>query len=449
MRQSIKPLLIVGLSAIVYMAAPDSMSESCRRSAAIFVFAALSWAFEVFPLYATSILVVFLQILFLAKPDGVLGMGSTGYEAFLLPFGSPVVILFFGGLMLAGALQKHGLDRMMAARLLTVFGKGSFAVMTGFMAITAFLSMWMSNTAATALMMAMIIPILRQIDEKDPFRIALTLAIPFAANVGGIGTPIGTPPNAIALGLLANKGIEVSFLQWMKLAVPLMLLILAMMAIILRFLFPPKKNTVEVTIEAPAEFSNKAKVVSVIALATVILWLTSEWHHMPSSLVALFAMGTLTACGAVTKNDFSLLDWDVLVLMWGGLSLGKGMEISGLTQWVVGLPIFNQTGFVLVAVFCFLTVFVSTFMSNTATANLIVPLVMLLPGENQIVISVLVALCCSFAMALPISTPPNAIAFASRAISSRDMLKAGLLVSIVSIVIVLLGYKFMIPVLLK
>jgi sodium-dependent dicarboxylate transporter 2/3/5 len=440
-----KPLAVFLLSAGMYFFAPDSMTEPCRRSAAIFVFAALSWAMEVFPLHATALLVVFIQIILLAKPDGVLQMGAAGYESFLLPFGSPIIVLFLGGLMMAAALQKYKIDRLIAVFLLKIFGRKPYFVMLGFICVTGFLSMWMSNTAATAMMMAMMIPVICQLQENDPYRKALTLSIPFAANIGGIGTPIGTPPNAIALGLLANMGIQVSFFQWMKLAVPLMLILLVGVSLILYFLFPSKERQINIDLHEDFKADAQTKIVMVIISAAVLLWLSSEWHHMPSSLIALLAMGALSASQIITKDDLQNIDWDVLILMWGGLSLGKGMELSGLTQWVVGLPIFNQTGFLLVAVFALLTIGISTFMSNTATANLVIPIVMLMPGENQIALAVVAGLCCSFAMALPISTPPNAIAFSSRMINSRDMLKAGGCVSALALATILLGYWFIIP----
>jgi sodium-dependent dicarboxylate transporter 2/3/5 len=304
--------------------------------------------------------------------------------------------------------------------------------------------MWMSNTATTAMMVAMIIPLLRQMDERDPFRTGLILSIPFAANIGGIATPVGTPPNAIAIGILADHGIHISFIDWMKMAFPLAIILVVVTSVVLYFLYPSNKSRITFVVPQERVFDHKAKLTVLIVILTVVLWLTSNFHKIPSSLVGLLAAGLFAAFGLLSKDDFKNIDWDVLILMWGGLALGVGMEISGLTQWVIGLPLFQQHGFVLVAVFCLLAVVFSTFMSNTATANLLIPVVMAIPGESPVLLATTVALSCSLAMALPVSTPPNAIAFATNMLHSRDMLKAGVVVSLISVALVLLGFKFVI-----
>lgn len=429
----------------VYFMLPADMPEAAKRMTIVFVLAAFFWALEVLPLFATSVVVVVMEILLLAKPGGVLGMDKGGYKQFLVPFGSPIIFLFFGGFIIAKAMHKYHLDRLIARKLLKVFGTRPYFIMVGFMVTTAFLSMWMSNTATTAMMMVMVMPLLSQMDETDKFRRGLVLAIPFAANIGGIGTPVGTPPNAIALGILATNNIHVSFLSWMKMAVPLEILLLALTSFLLYFLYPSKKKTLHLELKEERKVDNKALLTGGIALVTVVLWLTSQFHGLPSAVVALIAAMTFLATGLLDRKDLNSLDWDVLVLMWGGLALGKGMAVSGLTKYIVALPLFDQNGLILVAIFCVVGVVLSTFMSNTATANLLIPIVISIPGENHVILATTVALSCSFAMALPISTPPNAIAFASNMIKSKHMLVAGAIVSIVSVLMVLIGYQIIIP----
>ncbi|MCA9401147.1 MAG: DASS family sodium-coupled anion symporter [Candidatus Omnitrophica bacterium] len=444
-----KPDFIKGIGVyifawVIYMITPEGMDEAAKRQIFIFVVAALYWAMEIIPLYATSLMVVLLEMFMLCRPDGVLAMSKTGYQVFLLPFGSPIIMLFFGGFILARAMHKYHIDKWIASNLLKVFGHKPYMILFGFMVATALLSMWMSNTATTAMMMAMVIPLLKQLDQKDPYRIGLVLAIPFAANIGGIGTPVGTPPNAIAIGILADQGIQVNFLSWMKMAVPLAMGMLILISALLYVMYPPVKRQLQFSIQASDIGQPKSIVAGVIALLTIILWLTSGVHHIPSAMVALMSAGVFAATGILDRDDFKLIDWDVLVLMWGGLAMGKGLELTGLTKWIVDLPLFDQQGFVLVAVFCILAIVLSTFMSNTATANLIIPIVMAIPGENPILMATTIALSCSFAMALPISTPPNAIAFASNMIKSRHMLLSGSIVSVISLLMVLLGYRFII-----
>lgn len=442
--KSAQVILTIACAVLAYVFAPHGLEEPGKRQLFIFIIAALFWAFEVIPLYATSVTVVLLEIFLLCRPDGVLAMDRNGYQVFLLPFGSPIILLFFGGFILAYVVAKYHIDQWIAAYLLKFFGKKPYWIMLGFMMTTAFLSMWMSNTATTALMVAMVIPVLKQLGETSVYKKGLILSIPFAANIGGIATPVGTPPNAIALGILADHHIYVSFLDWMKMAFPLCMVLLLVISFILIVLFPAKVKHLDLKI-IPESFSKRnGSLVVGIAGLTILLWLTSEWHRIPSAVIALLPACLFTALGLMNREDFKNIDWDILVLMWGGLALGKGMEISGFTDWIVSTPIFQQKGFFLVALFCLVAVVLSTFMSNTATSNLLIPLVMVIPGESNIMLAAVVALSCSFAMALPISTPPNAIAFATGAIKSQDMCKAGVLVSIVSIVITLIGFKFII-----
>ena len=429
------------LAILVYSFMPADVSESVRRMSFIFTVAAFFWALEVVPLYTTSLLIVLMEVLFLCQPGGA---ESISYKVFLVPFGSPIIMLFFGGLMIAVALGKYHIDVMVVRRLMKLFGKKPYFIMLGFMVTAAFLSMWMSNTATTAMMIAMVLPLLKQVPKESPFRTALVLAVPFGANIGGIATPVGTPPNAIAIGILSNMGINLSFVGWMKMAFPLAVLLLAIGSVILYFMFPSTSEEIDLHIEVKKKFNHITGLVSLIVIGTIGLWLTSSFHHLPSAVVALLAVGALYLFHLLDKSDLKRVDWDVLVLMWGGLALGKGLEVSGLTDWIVTLPIFQQEGVLLVVVFAFLSLAIASFMSHTATANLVIPIVMAIPGENNVLLAVTVALACSFAMAFPISTPPNAIAFATDMVKTKDMIKAGALISVISLIIMLLGYQLII-----
>lgn len=440
-----KILLSGMLCALTYGLLPESASEAARRTAVIFVFAGCFWAMELIPLYATSLLVVLLNVFLLARPGGVLDMDASGYQEFLVPFASPVIMLFFGGFVLATVLHKHGLDKRIARRLVQLFGEKPFFVMLGMMLTTALLSMWMSNTATAAMMIGLVRPLCEQLDEDDPFRAGLVLSIPFSANIGGIATPVGTPPNAIALGILAQHGIQIRFLDWMKMALPLALLLLLVVAAVLNLLFRPKHERVNLQIPDPGPMRGKDIAVSLIVLLTIFLWLSSGWHKIPEALVGLLAAGLYATTKLLDKEDFKNLDWDVLILMWGGLALGRGMELSGLSTWIVGLPLFDLGGAALVAVACAVAILMSTVMSNTATATLLIPIIIAIPTGSPLILAVTVALSCSFAMALPVSTPPNAIAFSSRMIRGQDMFRTGAIISLLAWAILLLGYRIVLP----
>jgi len=438
--------IIIFIGALgVYFFLPESCPEAAKRTAFIFVLAAFFWAFEIMPLYATSLLVVLLETFLLARPGGVLDMDRLGYVQFFTPFSSPVIILFFGGFIIAAVMRKYGIDRFVASRLMRLFGHKPYAIMLGFMITTAFLSMWMSNTATTAMMLGMITPLLFKLDADDRFKTALALSIAFSANIGGIGTPVGTPPNAIAIGILTQNGIYLNFLSWMMMAVPLVIVLLFVTSFVLRIFFPPKNKTIKFNIEFDGKLDRSSYLAIGVILFTILMWLSSGWHKIPESMVALLAVGFFAAIRLIDRSDLKHIDWDILVLMWGGLALGKALEVSGLTQWIVSLPIFvSSSGFMLIAIFCLFAVVLSTVMSNTATANLLIPIVISFSGESPIMLAVTVALCCGFAMALPISTPPNAMTFATDVVKSKDMLKSGALVSLISVVLVLVGFKFFI-----
>lgn len=437
-------VLAVMLAFGTYLWLPDSCPEAGKRAAAIAVLAAAFWAMDILPQYATSLMVVLLLVFLLGSDGGVLGFDKKGYTTFLIPFSSPVIILFFGGFMLAKALGKYHVDIYITENLLVLFGNKPSRVMLGVMLTTGFLSMWISNTASTAIMLGIAESLISQIDREDPIRKAFFLGIPFAANLGGVGTPIGTPPNIIALGNLEKFAEAPTFDEWMLICFPLAIFLVLVSYFMLRIIFPLKDQALRFSPPDFQPLSRKGKLVFTIFVFTVLMWLTTHFHGIPESVTGLLGVGLMIASGLVDKNDINSINWDVLILMWGGLALSVGLNISGFTQWVVSLPLFQTSGLVLVTVFCVVAFIFSTFISNTATAALMIPIAVNIPGENPIFLAVTMALACSFAMAFPISTPPNAMAYAKGYITTRDMLKAGLPISIISLLVMLLGFRHVI-----
>lgn len=415
---------------------PADCPEPARRMTFIFVFAAMFWALQVLSLHATSFLVVLLEILLLP---------SIEYQQFLAPFSHPVIFLFFGGFTMAVALQKYGLDKKLAGRLVGAFGQHPAGLILGFLVTTAFFSFWMSGTATSTMMLVLIHPLLSQTEPGDPFRKALVLAIPFGARIGGLCTPIGTPPNAITVGLLSEKGISLGFWEWMKMGAPLALVILLATMAVLYWMFPPRRREMSFSLAEEGPMDGRALAVFAIALATVLLWLSSSLHKIPEAVVALAMAALFFGSNLLDRHDLKRIDWDILILMWGGLALGEGMEQTGLTTWLVGSPWMPQDGFGLFAMLCVIAVALSTFMSNTAAANLLVPLAISLSPDQPMMLAIGVALCCSFDVPLPISSPPNALAFSTGAISVKDMLKAGAPITLVAVLLVLFALKWVLP----
>ena len=469
-----RAMMIIGFTAalavLTYFLLPPSINELARRTAAIFVVAAVFWATEVLPLYATSLCVVGMEMLFLASDGGIAaalpmqsnwpmksdgsGPVTLGSGEFLRSFASPIIMLFFGGFLVSDALTKHGLDKVICAKLLKPFAHRPVTLLWAVLLITAFFSMWMSNTACTAMMLAIIAPIVRQLPADDKFHRGVILAVPFGANIGGIGTPIGTPPNAVALAALRMAGYDIGFLDWMAFAVPLAMVSLLATGIILLWFFPPAKGIrLELKLDTAKKIDLPGRLTLLISLIAVALWMTEKWHGVSEAVVALLAAASLTALGVLDRKDVDSTDWNVLILMWGGLSLGDAMKSSGLLKWAISLPIVETINnlpspwsqYVMATFIVLLTVLFASFMSHTAATALIVPMAMALAPQEAGPLAILTALASSFAMAMPVSTPPNAMAFASGNIPAVSMIRSGGLIGIVSILVLLGGHRMILP----
>jgi sodium-dependent dicarboxylate transporter 2/3/5 len=354
------------------------------------------------------------------------------YKTVFNSLSNPVIFLFLGGFILAKSVQKERIDIQMAALLLRAFGTRPWAVLGGIMLITAIFSMWMSNTATTAMMIVMVQPFLARLHARDRFRKALVLAVPFAANIGGVGTPIGTPPNAIAMAQLDDAGIGISFFTWMAFAFPLMLGALLVMWAFLITMFRPRSDRFEVKVEQDFQLTAHAAVVYSTFALTVLLWLTGAWHPIPTAVVAILPATVLTVTRVITKDDFNQLEWNILILIAGGIALGDGITSTGLDTWIVAaLPKDGLSFFLLAALISVLALVMSTVISNSVATMILLPIGLAMAtslGCTTVQTQVLAAMCAimaSFAMGLPISTPPNAIAYGTGQIENRDMLFIG------------------------
>ena len=453
------------LAFAVYLVLPADMNELARRTASIFVIAAVLWATEALPLFATSFVVIGLQIVLLADDGGWAHLFpaisdfpakdgqsaevlSLSYTQILKPFSSGIIILFMGGFLISQAVTRTGLDKVIAGRVLEPLTRRPTMLLFGVLGITAFFSMWMSNTATTAMMLAVAAPLIATLPRGSRFHRAIILAIPFGANIGGIGTPIGTPPNAVALANLRAAGHEIGFLDWMMIAVPLELVLLVGAGALLYFCFPPERGMRLVEMEPPGRLDRSGGYTCAVLVGAVLLWLTAEWHGMSEPATALIAAAALTALRVLDRKDVDSIDWNILILMWGGLAMGNAMQQTGLVHYFVNLPIMGMDGWLLAIVVAVASVMLATFMSHTAAAALVVPMAMALSSGEGAHLGILAALACSFAMAFPISTPPNAMTYATRTVRVSDMIRTGGFISLAGVAIMLIGYRVMIPMIL-
>ncbi|MCA1783949.1 MAG: DASS family sodium-coupled anion symporter [Intrasporangiaceae bacterium] len=403
-----------------------------ERMLAIFLLAIILWVTEAVPLVATAVLVIFLEVLLisdqalLAVPDDVPTAAS-----FYAALANPVIILFLGGFLIADAASKYGLDRNLAAVLLRPFRSSARLTVLGLMAITAGLSMFMSNTATTATMFAVLIPVLAVL-PSGAARTGFALSIPVAANVGGIATPVGSPPNAIALAALTERGEQITFVGWMIATLPLMIVLLVAAWLLLAWRYVPKSLAVDLDLEARFDRRPKAIVFYVVAATTILLWLTEPLHGIPSTTVGFLPVVALLLTQVMSGEDIKVLQWPVLWLVAGGIALGIGVGTSGLDEWLIGLVSWSTLPqAAILAALAVGALLLSTTISNSATANLLIPIALGLAvtvGLDTQVVAVVLALACGLAMALPISTPPNAIAYATGEVSTREMATVGIAV---------------------
>ena len=434
----------------------DGLTVIEQRVIALFVFAGLMWITEAMPAWGTSFLVIVIMLLTVSNaPLSFFDVGEvTGdygrpipYKNILAVFADPTIELFIGGFVLAIGLTKTGLDMFIAKVLLKPFGTKSENVLMGFILVTAVLSAFVSNTATAAMMVAFLAPVLKSLPADGKGRIALAMAIPIGANIGGIATPIGTPPNLIALGYLQEQlGVTISFGEWMAKMVPFVVIMLLIGWIVLRILFPFKQKRIELDIKGELKKQKDTYIVAITFLVTVFLWCFGDLFNLGlnSYIIALIPVAVFIVGGIFNRRDLEQINWGVLWMVAGGFALGVALNYTRLSNHLVESIPFATWPFLIVTIVAMLVCFgFSNLISHSATAALLVPVIGVIAGAmhsatgdaaipRQMLVAV--ALAASVSMILPISTPPNAIAHSTGYIEQKDMVKVGVIIGIVGLV---------------
>ena len=435
-------LLAIVAFFIPYIFTFDGLSVVGHRMLAVFLMAIVLWITEAIPLHATAALIIFLNILLIsdkamaALPDD---FKAPTYSSFFYALANPVLMLFLGGFFLADGAAKYKLDKNLAKTLLKPFGTKPSNIILGLMLIVAVFSMFMSNTATTAAFMAVVLPVIARLPPGDRGRVALILCIPIAANVGGMGTPVGTPPNAIAIGALGKAGIQISFLEWMAMIIPFMLILMLVSWQLLVRLFPTSVDTIKIEIDSTYDRSPQAYIFYATAAATILLWFTEPLHGIQSAIVGFLPVVVMLSTKLISDKEFHSMQWSVLWLVAGGIALGDGVSKTGLDKWLIGLVDWHQMAPGMIAgALCITALLFSTIISNSATANLLVPIGMSLTASpdiamNPIASAVFIAIGSSLAMSLPISTPPNAIAYSTGQVQTKQMALTGAIIGAVGV----------------
>lgn len=430
----------------------------------IMAYGLIMWITEAVPLWTTSVSVIMLMLLLVSDSgfiflndniDGYLLGDPVSYKSIMGAFADPVLMLFLGGFSLAAAASSVGLDVKFAKALLKVLGDRSDGVLLGFMIVTSTLSMFMNNTATTALMLSVMLPVLRSLPHGSPDRLPLILSIPISANLGGMATPMGSPPNMLAFMRLNDpNGLNVEFTygEWMFCMLPLSVFLVFISWLMLSWMFPFHHKNLSLDIHLVEGNKTTQRIVSTTFFVTVALWLFQPFIGLNTYIVGVLPMSVFLMAGIIGRAEIRHMEWEIIWLVAGGLAMSIGMEETHLAHRIIRLIPFadmSPWGLALATgIFCFL---LSTVISNTVSTKLMLAI---LPGAlaaNPAVggdkgimtmIVVGVAASASLAMWLPISTPPNALIYSMEGVTQKQIIKIGLLVGLVGIVVtsLLFGY---------
>ena len=440
----------------------EGLTDVHQRIIALFVFAALMWLTEAMPSWVTSMIVVTVMLLTVStsafnflRPEG--NAGLVPFKSIMACFSNPTIMLFIGGFVLAIGLTKVKLDVALARVLLKPFGTRSEVVLLGFILVTAIFSAFVSNTATAAMMLAFLTPVLRSLPADGKGRIALALAIPVGANLGGMITPIGTPPNMIALDYLASQGMGISFVDWTIKMAPFVIILLLLSWLLLRFMFPFKQKNIKIEIEGDIRWDFKTWSVVAAFAITIFMWMfgTDLWG-VDTNVVAMIPIAIFCATGILTRRDLEEINWSVLWMVAGGFALGVALNYKdassvSLSSLIVESVPFDNFSPIVVMILAGLICFgFSNFISHSAATSLLVPVLGVVAsglgtaldgvgGPQAMLVGIAIA--SSVSMILPISTPPNAIAHSTGFIEQKDMMKVGIIVGLLGLV---LGYAMLI-----
>ena len=412
-----------------------SLPPEQRAVLLLFLLAIGLWATEAVPAFAVGLLIMGYLVFALGTP--LLLAEPWDVSPYLNSWSSPVIWLMLGGFFLAEGLSRTGLDRQLFALAIKPAGSQPGRVLLAVMLTSAIASMFISNTSTTVLMIGAVLPLVRQLGTGEPFAKALMVAIPLAASVGGMGTIIGSAPNAIAAGVAADFGHTVDFVEWMMIGAPV-----ALVLVFLAWLYLVKRHPTTIseinldldTLEEPELPGKRDRlIVTSLSITTVALWMTTPLHGIHVAAISLIPIVGLTMTQVLGAAQVRGLPWDTLMLVAGGLSLGSAVVDTGLAERLASglefLTVLNADVLVF-AVLAVLTVLLSNFMSNTATVSVVLPVAVALMPGRELEMCLILGLSASCALLLPVSTPPNAVAFSTGKLQTKDLRPGGLLIGV-------------------
>ncbi len=451
---------------------PENMTLGAYRLIGITSWMAIWWIAEVVPIAVTALL----PILLFPSAD-ILSIEDTGAN-----YGHKYIFLFIGGFMIANAIQKWNLHKRIALTIISLLGSSTERIILGFMLATAFLSMWISNTATSVMMLPIGLSVIAQLNdhpdtiknENKTFGKALMLGIAYSASAGGIATLIGTPPNMILAGFVNdNFGVEISFFQWIKIGLPISIVLLFFIWLYLtkvsfklqKTAFPGGKQEIKDLLRDMGPIKKEEKRILFIFGATIFCWVTRSYllqsliPNLDDSMIAIASAILLFIIPSSKKNqklmhwnDAVTIPWGILILFGGGLSIAAGFKATGLAEWIgMQFEFIPSISLIVLLIIIIASVnFLTEITSNMATTAMLLPVILPIAIAVDIHPYILLTgatLAASCAFMLPVATPPNAVVFGSKLLKISDMVKAGLWINIFSILLILLATYFLLPIL--
>ncbi|NGP89363.1 SLC13 family permease [Fodinibius halophilus] len=449
---------IVVFVSLLLFPVPQGLSVEAWRTAALALLMGVWWLSEALPIPVTALLpIVLLPVLNITSISGATS-----------PYANPLIFLFLGGFIIAVAMERWDLHRRIALNIVRFVGTRPASIIMGFILASAFLSMWVSNTATALMMLPIGLSILKLVENqkegagKMNFEIVLVLSIAYGCNIGGMATIIGTPPNALLAGFMNETyGLDIGFAQWMMVGVPLMVVALPILYFMLtKVIYPIEidvlpggKALIDEQLSKLGAISSAEKKVAAVFIGTALLWITrpllaevlpglSDAGIAIAAALTLFMIPENVAEGRflLSWTDAEELPWGVLILFGGGLSLASAISETGLADWIGGGvgSLGSWSILALVGLVVVMIVFLTEITSNTATTAAFLPIVASVTiglGENPLLLAVPAALAASCAFMLPVATPPNAIVYGSKKITIPEMSRAGLWLNMIFIVL--------------
>ena len=431
-KQAIAAFIISVILAVLVAGEGFSYAQYCTLF--LLFFAIQLWITEAAPPFAVGIFIVGFLVYALGNADGI-DVGK-----YVKTWSDGIIILFLGGFFLAEGMQKTRLDYKLLQKLLPYFGQQARYILLGLMLTTACISMLMSNTATTAMMIATAAPLYT--NSKSNFARALLLGIPAAASIGGMGTVIGSPPNAITVGALAQRGINIGFIDWMIVGMPLAIILTLAFWRILASAYKIGKDPLDTSFltapqdGTPAVNPLQEQIMMAILALTLFFWMVGKpLFGIPTAAVSGIPIAGLTLTGILTGKDVRALPWDTLMLVAGGLALGLAIEEQHLAEYYVEKLKHVQIDYhTLIILFALITVTLSNFMSNTAATAILIPVALsvtaLIGDHNPAILPLIIGFSASCALFLPVSTPPNAIAYSTGLLKQSEFRLGGISVGL-------------------